>query len=73
MGLVSSSRGLSLRFPRFIRVREDKGTEEASTPAFLARMWKNQEDRGKDRGGVDDGELVDVVMESSGGEDSDDD
>jgi DNA ligase 1 len=31
IGLVSDSRGLSLRFPRFLKKREDKGIEEAST------------------------------------------
>lgn len=29
-GLVSAERGLSLRFPRFIKVREDKSIEQAS-------------------------------------------
>lgn len=38
MGLISEDRGLSLRFPRFLRKREDKGIEEASTPQFLAGM-----------------------------------
>lgn len=36
MGLVSEERGTSLRFPRFLRKREDKSIEEASTPQFLA-------------------------------------
>lgn len=59
MGLVSQSRGLSLRFPRFIRVREDKTVEEASTPDFLAKMWRDQQ--GKDfEAGVDEGELLDA-------------
>ncbi|KAK7687060.1 hypothetical protein QCA50_009560 [Cerrena zonata] len=60
-GLVSKTRGLSLRFPRFIKVREDKGIENASTPQFLANMWESQQGQGKDRGGVDEGELVDVI------------
>ena len=42
MGLVSEERGLSMRFPRFIKVREDKGIDEASTGKELAAMWEKQ-------------------------------
>jgi len=42
MGLVSDERGLSMRFPRFIRRREDKGIDEASTGKELAAIWKKQ-------------------------------
>lgn len=42
IGMVSDERGLSLRFPRFLKVREDKGIENASTPDFLAGLWRNQ-------------------------------
>jgi len=45
IGLVSEERGLSMRFPRFLRVREDKGIEEASTSAFLAGLYRKQEAR----------------------------
>lgn len=38
LGLVSNERGLSLRFPRFLRKREDKSIEETNTPQFLAGM-----------------------------------
>jgi len=58
-GLVSTLRGLSLRFPRFIRVRNDKGIEQASTPAFLTDMWKSQQGK-KNEAGNDDGDLIDV-------------
>ncbi|KAF8575106.1 ATP-dependent DNA ligase [Ramaria rubella] len=64
-GLVPGNRGLSLRFPRFIKIREDKGLKEASTPGFLADMWQMQEAEGKDARGVDEGELVDGDWESA--------
>ncbi|KAF2399989.1 DNA ligase-like protein I [Trichodelitschia bisporula] len=47
MGLVSEERGLSLRFPRFLRVREDKSVDDASTEQFLAELWWKQEERGQ--------------------------
>ncbi|TDZ21793.1 DNA ligase 3 [Colletotrichum orbiculare MAFF 240422] len=43
IGLVSEERGLSLRFPRFLKKREDKGLDEASTNEFLAGLWRKQE------------------------------
>lgn len=43
IGLVSDERGLSLRFPRFLRKRDDKSLEEASTNDFLAGLWRKQE------------------------------
>lgn len=43
IGLVSEERGLSLRFPRFLKKRTDKSIEEASTSEFLAGLWKKQE------------------------------
>ncbi|KAL4255020.1 DNA ligase [Abortiporus biennis] len=54
LGLISNHRGLSLRFPRFIKIREDKGIENASTPDFLANMYKAQEGRGRDKSGADE-------------------
>ncbi|KAF2717659.1 ATP-dependent DNA ligase [Polychaeton citri CBS 116435] len=51
IGLVREDRGLSLRFPRFLKVREDKGLEEASEAAFLAELYWKQEARApNDRG-----------------------
>ncbi|CAE7702361.1 LIG6 [Symbiodinium sp. CCMP2456] len=37
-GLVDPKRGLSLRFPRFIRKREDKRLDQATTPQQLAEF-----------------------------------
>lgn len=45
IGLISSEKGLSLRFPRFLKKREDKGIDEASTSEFLAGLWKKQEEK----------------------------
>lgn len=47
IGLVSEERGLSMRFPRFLKVRDDKGIEEASTNDFLAGLYMKQEARAK--------------------------
>lgn len=62
LGMVSQQRGLSLRFPRFIRVRDDKSLEQASDPDYLVKLWKAQESKGL-RGGADEGDLVDVDFE----------
>ena len=49
IGLVSEDRGLSIRFPRFIRVREDKSIDECTTEEELAAMYRKQESgRGED-------------------------
>lgn len=63
IGLVSEERGLSLRFPRFMKKREDKGIDEASTSEFLAALWRKQEakaatasDRKEDPGEVNEEE-----------------
>lgn len=60
IGLVSESRGLSLRFPRFLKVREDKSIDEASTSDFLAELYRKQEARGakeKKEAEIDDEEM----------------
>lgn len=59
IGLVSEERGLSLRFPRFLRVREDKGVDEASSGEDLAVLWRKQVERaGKEEGGQVGGERL---------------
>lgn len=45
IGLVSDERGLSLRFPRFLKVREDKSIDEATTSDYLAHLWRKQSEK----------------------------
>jgi DNA ligase-1 len=56
IGLVSDERGLSTRFPRFLKVREDKSIEEATEAAELAMLYRKQEAKApkKDEGVVEE-------------------
>ncbi|KAI8813621.1 DNA ligase [Cladochytrium replicatum] len=58
MGLCHETRGLSLRFPRFIKVREDKNPEDANTPKDIAHIFREQRGQG---GREDDYDLIDEV------------
>jgi DNA ligase-1 len=56
IGLVSEERGLSLRFPRFLKVREDKSIDEATTSDYLALLWRKQGEKVEAQGEADGGE-----------------
>lgn len=41
-GALHPSKGLGLRFPRFLRLRPDKQPEEASGPELIAELYNKQ-------------------------------
>ena len=54
VGRVDPSRGIALRFPRFLHVREDKGCEDATNSTQIADMYNNQATTKGPAGGDDE-------------------
>lgn len=42
IGIIHPSRGISVRFPRFVRSLSDRNPEECSTAADIAEMFRSQ-------------------------------
>ncbi|OQR87102.1 DNA ligase [Achlya hypogyna] len=58
IGHVAKDKGISLRFPRFIRIRDDKTTTQATTAAQIADLYRAQGLNTTNDGGDDEDDLL---------------
>mmetsp|Transcript_49615 Transcript_49615/g.91565 ORF Transcript_49615/g.91565 Transcript_49615/m.91565 type:complete len:783 (+) Transcript_49615:31-2379(+) len=50
IGIKADGKGIGLRFPRFLRIREDKSPEDSTGPDQIVEMFEAQASVGKDGG-----------------------
>jgi len=54
LGVKADGKGIGLRFPRFLRIRDDKEPEEATSAEQIVDMYESQASVSKENGGGDD-------------------